>query len=659
VARYTKGGDVVRVPQLNAELEKIEQAFRDTISRSGDGVNHMEAPLDMNGFKITNVLTDSTDPNSLVKRSDLYLKREVEDLDTLTLQSAKAYADAVAAPTETVDAALLRTQLADVDSTVLVGDVEAKLVQKRVNGLKNLVPKDRLLQTISSIYVDGEFGGGTLRFDPLEDKVKHGKIVGDNLYISPEAIDDWDGTPADIDTLWGWAGTGSGCYVMQKRMFTVLTFGADPTGVVDSYKHIGWNAKAFDGNGGYGCINLLAGFYRVSTTIPNFTNRINIQGCGSSNTFIQAYNTGTTPVIQTSGLAAGTNALTTYKGFSVVNQVSDGYGINIQDSAYCLFEDVYTENFAGHWLLDSALTSTFNKCVSRFGPTGAFGMWAKNTGTSNPNALTFVGCTFSSLQGLGIRLDNPSRFTYLGGSIEACGSGANAGVVVNDAGGQGAAAFTFETYFEGNGGIADVFINMTAASDPFTAVFRNCAFNRLNGSFATNNVRLAQAAGSNLAVINVAEGCAFQKFGTYTPSSARKYVFIDSASDNYRFVDDGSNLYTSSLEAPEILPAPLAFGTSIDVDYSKYSGTDLIPLSITSGDSFQINNPTNLTLGAKVRLFIRNNFGAAGTLSFGNVYKLATSLSAPILNQGTVIEFDVVAGGLLVETCRVSDIQLV
>lgn len=549
--------------------------------------------------------------------------------------------------------------LATEDSENLVGGIPAGLSSRFVNGLKGLNPKAGRPQTIRSIYVDGLYGGGTINFYETASKTYHGKIKGDTLYIAPEAISAWDGTSGDIDDLWGWTGTGTGCYTMQRNMFHSLVFGADPSGVNENYKHFGWYAKAFDGNGGYGTINILPGFYKISNTIPNLTNKIGINGGGSSNTFLQCYNTGITPVIVSSAAAAGTNALTTYRGLSLVNQVANGYGLNVQDSAYVLFEDIYTENFAGHWLLDSVLTSTFNKCISRFGPTGAFGLWAKNTGTSNPNALTFVGSTFSSLSGLGLRFDNPSRISYLGGSIEACGSGSGGGVVINDAGGQGAAAFTFETYFEGNGGIADVWINMSAASDPFTGVFRNSAFNRLNDSFATNNIRLTQAAGSKLAVIKVGDGCAFQKFGTYTPNSGRKYVLIDSVSDNYRYVDDGSNFFSSGTEIPEILPAPLTFGASVAVDYSKYSSNDLMPLTIVSGVNFQIETPSNTKLGDKLRFFIRNNFGSAGTLTFGPFYKPAAVISAPALNQGLIIEFEFVAGGIFVETNRVTGVQLV
>lgn len=198
MARYTKGGDVVRVPQINAELEKIEQAFENTLSRDGDAPNQMNAPIDMNGNKIVNVQTDITDPNSLVQRSDLYVKSEVDakdaqavldanafavNQDNAVLAAAQAYAEELAgepvntvryvqeevpiAPIisgarwykpsegvtyiyyvdgdssqwvqETVNSfeGTLRDELADVNSDVLVGGVEAGVVGERYIDVKS------------------------------------------------------------------------------------------------------------------------------------------------------------------------------------------------------------------------------------------------------------------------------------------------------------------------------------------------------------------------------------------------------------------------------------------------------------------------------------------------------------------------------------------
>lgn len=181
MARYTPTGTVRSIPALNAELEKISEAFDGTLSREGDVPNQMEADLDMNGNEILNVVTDPNNPDSLVSRKDVYLQSEVDTKDATVLSQAQEYADAAAngvatsvvryvqedLPTppiltgarwykpsdgityvyyvdgdssqwvqETVNSfeGTLRDELADVDSDVLVGGVEAKTaVSRQIN----------------------------------------------------------------------------------------------------------------------------------------------------------------------------------------------------------------------------------------------------------------------------------------------------------------------------------------------------------------------------------------------------------------------------------------------------------------------------------------------------------------------------------------------
>ena len=47
MARYIKSGDVARVPEINAELEKIATAQTEFLTRNGEAPNEMKAPLDM------------------------------------------------------------------------------------------------------------------------------------------------------------------------------------------------------------------------------------------------------------------------------------------------------------------------------------------------------------------------------------------------------------------------------------------------------------------------------------------------------------------------------------------------------------------------------------------------------------------------------------
>jgi hypothetical protein len=538
------------------------------------------------------------------------------------------------------------TDLAVANSTVLVDGVPAYNIAVLADGLKGLAAKAGKPQFINSIYAGGTYGGAEASYIASLSKANHGKIISGYLHIAPEAIAAWNGTISDIATLWNWTGAGSGCYLLKSDKISVLHFGADPTGTNDSALCISANAKAMT----VGAIYLPAGSYRVNSAIQNLTAKINIQGEGSAVSILLSY-LASGSVLAFSGLPS-TNAYTSYEGFGVVSQVSAATAIKPSDAAYMLFEDVLTENFALHWDLESVLTSTFIKCTSRFGPAGAIGLTAINTGTSNPNALTFQGCVFSSLNGAGLIFANPSRLTYVGGSVEACGSGINGGMIIEAGGGQGSAGAYIQTYFEGNGGIADLWIKQNGATQ-FTVDVSNSCFNRLpSPRYAENCIRMTQNVGSAFSSLRVGNGAAFRGFDTYTPDISRKYIFIDSATGNYKYVDDGSNFFESSIELPQIPPAQLTYGASIVVDMSNYSRFDSPEINIVNGDAFTIQNPTNGKVGDTLNLFFRNTYGPAGAVTFGSFYRLKSAFAAPNLNLGTLISFRFSALGFWLEESR-------
>jgi glycerophosphoryl diester phosphodiesterase len=70
MARYVKGGDVARVPQINSELEAIETAQKDFLTRSGEAPNEMLANLDMNSHTLLN-LAAPVSQNSPVRLADI------------------------------------------------------------------------------------------------------------------------------------------------------------------------------------------------------------------------------------------------------------------------------------------------------------------------------------------------------------------------------------------------------------------------------------------------------------------------------------------------------------------------------------------------------------------------------------------------------------
>lgn len=76
LSRYVKTGNVSTVPAINAELEKIETALTQTLSRVGDSPNQLEADIDLNGNRLLNLPApqDSNDPVRLVDLSNAALK---------------------------------------------------------------------------------------------------------------------------------------------------------------------------------------------------------------------------------------------------------------------------------------------------------------------------------------------------------------------------------------------------------------------------------------------------------------------------------------------------------------------------------------------------------------------------------------------------------
>lgn len=113
MARYVKTGTVTGIPALNAELEKIENSFKEMFSRVGELPNQVESDMDMNGNSILNVKVDPANPNSLVSRSDVYLNYEVDAKDQEILRQAKEFASGLG----TIESREMSTTLTLVNGT--------------------------------------------------------------------------------------------------------------------------------------------------------------------------------------------------------------------------------------------------------------------------------------------------------------------------------------------------------------------------------------------------------------------------------------------------------------------------------------------------------------------------------------------------------------
>ena len=118
----------------------------------------------------------------------------------------------------------LRSQLADVDSEVLIGGIEAGKINKVVAGLKELQPIAGVVFTLKGFYVGSDIGGGQIYYDPTRSVAEH----NGGTVIAAAAIAVWDGTSTDIVTLLNWTGSGSGCFVrqLQRMVLHPFMFGA-------------------------------------------------------------------------------------------------------------------------------------------------------------------------------------------------------------------------------------------------------------------------------------------------------------------------------------------------------------------------------------------------------------------------------------------------
>ncbi len=86
-----------------------------------------------------------------------------------------------------------------------------QLIDKSVASLKSLPasPQTETVYNVIGFYAGSTVGGGRLVWQPSTSKSLHNGVT----YYAPEAITAWNGTQADIATLLGWSGSGSGVWV--------------------------------------------------------------------------------------------------------------------------------------------------------------------------------------------------------------------------------------------------------------------------------------------------------------------------------------------------------------------------------------------------------------------------------------------------------------
>jgi hypothetical protein len=345
-----------------------------------------------------------------------------------------------------------------------------------------------------------------------------------------------------------------------QDLVSVKDFGATGNGTTDDTSAI--QAAIYYAQTNGGCVYLPAGTYIIS-------NSLNVQiNSGASTPLlrpsIRGDGVGATTILQTantSGLVI-TGYTSNVADYMFVSDLTlqgsgGGYGngIGFSDSAFVNVTNVEVTGWQhGVYGID-ALSITFTRLVSRFNTNGfRFESSGSGTGyTSEPNAITMLGCTVGNNTNYGGWVVGAGAFTFVGGSIESNGSGTDLssskwGLRVTDSGGhfaqQSATGFDLQgIYFEGNGGQANFWADQNVARVGVSASVNGCSFVTLSTSYPSASVYLS-ASNSTYAFPIAFTGCGWAGLDSYTPSVSRPT--INNVSSYFPLALTGCNFYSTT-----------------------------------------------------------------------------------------------------------------
>jgi hypothetical protein len=271
------------------------------------------------------------------------------------------------------------------------------------------------------------------------------------------------------------------------------------------------------------------------------------------------------------GVAAtsGVNSLQCLKNFTVERVDMLGVCIHIERCSLFRMENVATRNGQIGLRMFDVLSSVFDQCHFSF---ARYGILSGRQAFSDPNSLTFIGCTIGGNSEVGANFTGGSNVNFFGGSFEGNGIGgtdpSRHHLAIINAGNEGGAGVNvFGTYFENGSGTADVLISNNQDAATYNII--GATFNRTsNVNIMTNCIRIDSSVPSALNV----HGCGFKSFNTYTPSAGRPYIAIASASQPVKLTESG-NIFASTLEKT-MPPGPHHTSALMPTAFVRYNGAD-------------------------------------------------------------------------------------
>jgi hypothetical protein len=345
-----------------------------------------------------------------------------------------------------------------------------------------------------------------------------------------------------------------------QDLVSVKDFGATGDGTTDDTTAI--QAAIYYAQTNGGCVYLPAGIYIISSSLNV---QINSGGLPLRRPSMRGDGAGATTILQTAnasgivvtGYVSNPADYMDLEDFTLQSNSVSGFGngISFSDSAFVNIDNVEVKGFENGVYGIDALSMTFTRLVSRFNINGfRFESSGSGTGyTSEPNAITMLGCTIGNNTNYGGWVIGAGTFTFVGGSIESNGEGTDLssskwGLRITNSGGnfaqQSATGFILDgVYFENNGGQANLWIDQTVSRPGVTGAVIGCSFAVLLGSYPAASVYLA-ATSSTYAFPIAFTGCGWAGLNSYVPSATRPT--INNINNDFPLALTGCNFYSTT-----------------------------------------------------------------------------------------------------------------
>ena len=402
-----------------------------------------------------------------------------------------------------------------------------------------------------------------------------------------------------------------------QDLVSVKDFGATGNGTTDDTTAI--QAAIYYAQTNGGCVYLPAGIYVISSSLNV---QINSGGLPLLRPSIRGDGAGATTILQTAnasglvitGYTSNPADYMDLEDFTLQSNAVGGYGngISFSDSAFVNIDNVEVLGWENGVYGIDALSMTFTRLVSRFNINGfRFESSGSGTGyTSEPNAITMLGCTIGNNTNYGGWVVGAGTFTFVGGSIEANGESTTTlstkwGLRITNSGGnfdqQSAVGISLQgVYFEGNGGQANLWIEQSVSRPGMSGSVVGCSFVVLGSSYPAASVYLT-ATNSAYAFPIAFTGCGWSGLNVYTPSATRPT--INNVSSVYPLALTGCSFYSTTDQYKQ--GAPNRYEGNVEaVGYYDLNGNP-----IGSGGTGSLN--TVLTVGNTSTL--NGIFGGNGT----------------------------------------------